>query len=134
VDQAVVPAGQRRPVETERIEHTGRPVEDRDVGAGNQTLRLGEVVGTMQVQRQPCFVSVPRQVARLGAAALGKGRVDLDHLCAQVGEVHGRHRRREVTGEVENPYPHERRHQPRSAPPQPGRILTPCRDGWSCSR
>jgi hypothetical protein len=46
VDEVVVQARQGRPVEAELLEAGRRCVEDRDISASDEPLRLGEVVGT----------------------------------------------------------------------------------------
>src|SRR6476469_2015337 len=81
VDEAMVEPRQRRPIETELLEGTRLVVEDCDVSLDDQTLRLGEIVGTKDVQHQTALVAIPGEIAGLSTAALVNGRIDLDHLC-----------------------------------------------------
>ena len=114
VDQPFVRSRQGDTVETERLEHTRHRVEDRHVGVGNQALGDREICGTRQIQHQAPLVAIPRQIARLVAAAFASRRVDLDHLGAEITQMHGRHRRGAVVGEVEDA--DVRKHRHRSLP------------------
>ena len=86
-------AGQGDTVEAERLEHTRHRVEHRHVGVGDETLGDRGICAARQIQHQAPLVAVPRQVAGLVAAAFASRRVDLDHLGAEIAQMHGCHRR-----------------------------------------
>jgi hypothetical protein len=84
-------------VEPELGEASGLEVLDGDVGAAQQLVGEGDVVGVMEVEHDRALVAVDRQVVRRDAVVLRRhprarvvaGRaLHLDHRGAEIGEEH----------------------------------------------
>ena len=108
--------------ESEPREHTWPEVLHQHVGLRHERAEPGDVLAVLQIEGDRALRAVDRQeVDGLGvlpftgerwppaARVVARARLlDLDDLCAGVGEHHGRVRPCEGTGEVEDPDPCER--------------------------
>ncbi len=84
-------------VEAEARETAGAEVLHHDVGAAGELLGERDVAGVLEVEGDGALVAVDPEVVRRDAVAHGRlprpgvvagGRLDLDHLGAEVGEQH----------------------------------------------
>ena len=102
VQQPRVRRLQRRLVQPEPLKLARREVEHRGVCGLQQFPRLAESLVGLQVQHDATFVPVPAQVPRRVSHPVAGGRLNLNHIGAEVGQQHGPHRPRNALAKVEN--------------------------------
>ena len=98
VDQSWMPGRQSLRVQAQGLQLARRTVKHHNIGLLDQSLEagFGEFCG------QNPLISVPNLIARMGLQAVPPGGLDLDNLCPEVTQQHGRHRSGHTLGKVEN--------------------------------
>ncbi|MDT4875913.1 hypothetical protein FQZ97_1113170 [compost metagenome] len=94
VDQSRVDFGQGRKAEAQAIHHTRTEVLQYDVGLFHEPADRREVLCILEIQRDALLSRI--QLAEVRTLAFSQGRpqahvipsgwLDLDHVCAQIGE------------------------------------------------
>ena len=102
-----VDRAERVPLDAEAPENTGPVVVHHDVGRPDEIEERPAGFVPPEIQRNPPLTFVVRGEARPPEAVSGK-RLDLDYVCAEIGEQRGRERSRDDRAEVEHAHSRQR--------------------------
>jgi hypothetical protein len=97
INDARVDCRYRLVADSQLVDDAGAKALDDDIRAGGEAHEGGDAGGLLEVQRQAALVAIDQlEIARLavhcaGAACVvaGTGVLDLDHVGAEIAEVHG---------------------------------------------
>jgi hypothetical protein len=76
--------------------------DDEHVGARYESMERGEGAGIAEIEHDTALAPQPQRARRQRPEPIATGRLDLDHLSAEVGEDHRRHATHRAAGQVDD--------------------------------